>query len=253
MRSRPEPVPHAGHAAWWVVTLALLVALGSFTAGCSRQGRERSAAPSGADTLANGLPRVLVPMLDAWVGNWRRAAPGFTAESLACVARGPFRFEYGSPAGGKRFVEGVRARALVEMLSPDSTRVLDYDRYAAVSDEGGFGLEREPDSAPMLLDMARDTLWTISFCGTPCFYDGGGWLDATRFSLTGATQSGEQADGPWQGFVEVHDLRTHERTRWALRPVDDEAFQRYRAASDSLLLARFAAAGSQAVTTSRAN
>ncbi len=242
-----------GGAAWWGVAIALLVACVAFTTGCSRRGSERSPAPAEADTLANGLPRVLVPKLDAWVGNWRRAAPGFAAESLACVARGPFHFEYGSPAGGRRFVEGVRSRALVELLSPDSTRVLDYDRYAEVSDEGGLGLEREPDSAPMLLDMARDTLWTISFCGPACFYDSGCWLDTMRFALTGATQSGEQADGPWQGFVEVHDLRTHERTRWAMRPVDDGAFQLYRAASDSALLARFAAARSQAVSAARTN
>lgn len=219
--------------------IALLLAFGIVAAGCERRPEVKATAPAAADTLANGLPRALAPQLDAWLQNWRRAVPGLALDSLACVARGPYRFASASPAGGRRFADGVRSRAMIEVLSPDSTRLLDYDRYADVDSESG-SLEREADSAPMLLDMALDTLWTVSFCGPGCFYDGGFWLDASSFVLTGATQSGEQVDGPWQGFVEVYDLGTRERIRWAMRPMDDGSFERYRAVSDSLLLARFA-------------
>ena len=102
---------------------------------------------------------------------------------------------------------------------------------------------REPDSAPVLADFARDTLWRVSFCGTPCFFDGGYWLDRDRFALTGAMQTGEQADGPWCAFLEVYDLAARRVTRWTAAVVDDQSFARYRAASDSALAERIERAG----------
>lgn len=237
----------AGNAA---ALLLLVLALAS--AGCSRRAAERAPGAAGADTLANGLPRALVPELDAWVRVWRASVPGFAPESLARTEPVPFPFESPQPGQGMRWAETVRSRALILVPSPDSAYAVDFDRYLDFDSEGGspdFG--REPDSAPMFLDFAHDTLWTIAFCGTSCFYDGAYWVDSRRFALTGAAQTGEDYNGPWQPFLDVHDLRTHARTRWLARTVDDEAFARYQRAYDALLRARLREAlqGGQATTS----
>ncbi len=229
---------------------AALLALAVLAPGCARRPAPDKAAA--ADSLANGLPRALVPVLDAWVRTWDPALPGFAPESLARVSRVPFRFDSPQAGGGLAWRPDVRARALIVVLSPDSAHAVDYDRYLSFDAEGGsLDVGREPDSAPMFFDYAGDTLWTIDFCGTTCFYDGAYWIDAGRFALTGATRTGDDANGPWQPFLDVHDLRTHARTRWLARTVDDEAFARYQRAYDALLRARLREAlqGGQATTS----
>lgn len=232
-RSRRRPPPRS-----FARSCLLLVALAA--AGCAPRAGDRAAAPAEPDTLANGLPRALAARLGEWQACWRRANPAFAPESLACVGRDSLRFESAGPAGGRRFAEDARSRALLVVLSPDSTRLLDVDRYLGAESVEGGRIARGPDSAPELVDFAADSLWTVGFCGPSCFYDGGFWLDRDRFALTGATQSGEQADGPWQAFVECYDLRTRRRVRWLGRPVEEAAFDRFRAASDALLSARLA-------------
>jgi len=133
----------------------------------------------------------------------------------------------------------------VDVLSPDSTHSLDFDMYLdfdATSGPGGI-LEREPDSAPILADFARDSLWQVGFCGTPCSYDGAYWVDNTRFALSGSTETGEQADGPRAPFLDVYDLVSHRRRRWLGPEVDAAACARYQAAADSALEARLLHAG----------
>lgn len=236
------------------LALTLIAACASLVMGCGRRGAEHAPAQAEADTLSNGLPRALVPKLEEWVAAWRQAISGFTPESLTCVSRVPFQFQSAQAGGGLKYVESVRSRAGILVLSPDSATAVDFDRYLDFDDgEGGFGIEREPDSAPMLLDFAGDTLWTVDFCGTSCFYDGGYWADARRFALTGATRSGDQYDGPWQAFLEIRDLRTREASRWLASLVEDAAFERYQMASDSALLARITRARSQPDSLARSN
>ncbi len=245
-RHLPPRFPRPARRAFLAGLVVLAVA--GAPAGCAR--RSGGHAVGAADTLANGLPRPLATQLAGWLQAWGAAAPGFAPESLLRVTREPYRFESPRPGNGAKWVETLRTRALIEVLSPDSARSVDFDRYLVVDGEtdGAPDFGREPDSAPVLRDFAADTIWTVDFCGTPCFYDGACWVDATRFALTGATRSGEQADGPWQAFLDVHDLFTHERSRWLSRPVDDEAFDRYQRAYGALLRARLreAARGRQA-------
>jgi hypothetical protein len=134
----------------------------------------------------------------------------------------------------------------VDVLSPDSTYSLDFDMYL---DLGRGVLERDVDSAPVLADFRSDTLWQVAFCGTPCNYDGAYWVDAGRFALTGTAQSGPQADGPRQGFLDVYDLRTRYMRRWTTREVDDLRLTRYVAARDSALIARLQQARLKATST----
>jgi hypothetical protein len=212
--------------------------------GCSRESKKASEVRSAADTLANGLPRVLLPALSSWITVWRYAAPRFAADSLKRTSSEPFHFDYAwAPAGSR--ARGIRARAQVDVLSPDSARSLDFDRYLDFDrdPDGRIAPEREPDSSPILADFQRDSVWQVAFCGTLCFYDGAYWIDANRFVLTGATQTGEEGNGPWSSFLEVYELTTGRRTEWLSRPVDGAALARYQAAMDSSLADRLERAG----------
>jgi hypothetical protein len=176
---------------------------------------------------------------------WRYACPAFAPESLERVGVTPLKFDgvLSEHAGGVN--SDVRTRALIDVLSPDSTRSLDFDMYLDFDrdPDGRILIEREPDSAPVLADFKRDTLWRVNFCGTSCAYDGAYWVDAQRFGLTGAQQSGPQYDGPWQGFLEVYDLGTRKVKSWTARPVSDSQFDQYRRAWESSLVARLEQAG----------
>lgn len=211
----------------------LLIAAACLAGGCSRATDSRPTAGATSDSLKNGVPRALVPQLMGWSQLWRIANPRFATDSLTKVSVGPF--ELTAPrAGAKHPIPNARTRAGIEVLSPDSSKSLDFDVYLGL--EAGTG--REPDSSPALADFSRDTLWRVAFCGTACFYDGAYWVDENRFALTGASRSGEQADGPWGAFLELYDLQSQRRTRWSSRTVDAERFERFRAASDSALTAR---------------
>lgn len=197
-----------------------------------------------SDTLRNGLPRSLLPKLTSWVQVWRHAIPVLAADSLRRTSSAPFKFDY-AWAGAGHVAEDVRTRALIDVLSPDSAHSLDFDMYLDFDrdDDGKIAPMREPDSAPVLADFKNDTLWRVSFCGTPCFYDGAYWVNSDRFALTGATQTGEQADGPWCAFLEIYDLRSRRITRWLAPAVNAAAFGRYSSASDSALVERLEIAG----------
>jgi hypothetical protein len=223
----------------------LLIAAGpQLLSGCSRRASEGTGATSAADTLGNGVPLPLLPELTSWVRVWRHAIPDFAPDSLTQSGSASFKFDY-AWAGARRTADGVRTRALVDVLSPDSARSLDFDMYLDFDREGSgqILLEREPDSAPVLADFKSDTLWRVAFCGTPCFYDGAYWVDTDRFALTGAMQTSEQADGPWRAFLEVYDLQSRRLARWLGPTVDAQQFARYRAASDSSLAERLERAG----------
>lgn len=221
-----------------LVAGVLVLALAIAGSACSKRS---SKTPSTvvADTLGNGVPRVLVSQLGSWVQLWRLAAPRFEPDSLARVATSSFTVEY-SRAGAGSYVNDERARAGIKVPSPDSARALDFDSYLGVGrgPDGAIELMREPDSSPELADFARDSVWRVAFCGTPCFYDGGYWLDRDRFALTGATQTGEQGNGPWCAFLEIYDLKTRRLVRWQGPVVDEAQKLRFIAASDSALLER---------------
>jgi hypothetical protein len=212
--------------------------------GCSRRAASPAASNSPGDTLANGVPRALAAQMSAWVGIWRQANPAFATETLVRGATRPYKFYSLSERAG-RFTSGVRSKAGIAALSPDSTRLLDFDAYVDFTrgPDGAALVEREADSTPTLADFGSDTLWHVAFCGTPCFYDGGYWIDASRFALTGAMQTGAQADGPWAAFLETYDLRTRLTTLWSADSVGEGQFARYQDAMDADLARRIERAG----------
>jgi len=231
--------------------VALLAMLGALAvAGCSRQTNEQTA---GADTLRNGVPRALEPRLAGWTRIWRHAVPRFRLDSLRRFPSETFHFDYAWRDTAHE-LDPVRAHALIDVRSPDSSHSLDFDVYLDFerNESGKIVLGREPDSAPVLADLKSDSLWRVAFCGTPCFFDGAYWADDRRFALTGATRTGAGSNGPWAAFLDVYDLRTRTVTRWLASPVDDHAFDRYRSASDAALIERLEDAGVRKTSESAA-
>jgi hypothetical protein len=223
--------------------LAVTITLGVLP-GCARRTDHSGPTNSQADTLANGLPRALSPKLAPWIEVWRHATPTFALDSLKHAGPTPFKFDGGWAGTGGR-VNSVRTRALIEVVSPDSTRSLDFDAYLNFGSDpdGGIEAEREPDSRAVLADFKLDSAWVVDFCGTMCAHDGAYWVDAERFVLTGDTQTGEQMDGPRCPFLDIYDLRSRLRTRWFGPTMSEAQSYRYALAVDSALSARLEQAG----------
>lgn len=219
------------------VMLAVLAIAG--LQGCGSRTTPPAATRAEADTLANGLPRVALPVLAEWSARWRESVPTFAPESLVSEESGLTAMQPSGTGTDLRHVADVRERAGIVTLSPDSTHALDFDRYVDIDPESG-SLERDVDSSPMLWDYAGDTLWTVAFCGTSCAYDGGAWLDANRFVLTGTTQSGPNYDGPAQPFLDLYDLAGRTTRRWLGAPVTEDALRRFGQACEASLSARVA-------------
>lgn len=211
-----------------LLSLATLLLVGS--PGCHYRMAIPPSSPAGADTLANGLPRALLPELAAWLAHWREGVPAFTPDSLVPGAISPLAFQVAAAGTDLHYVEGVRERAGILVLSPDSVHAVDFDRYIEVDPVRGW-LFRDVDSSPMLVDFVADTLWTVDVCGTSCSYDGAAWIDADRFALTGLTQSRPDGEGPLQAFLDVYDLRARTGRRWLGTPVEDAAWRRFSSAT----------------------
>ena len=190
-----------------VLLLLVAVALGVLP-GCAQRAHRHDVTNSAADTLANGLPQTLLPKLAPWVQVWRHAIPAFTPDSLRHAGPVPFKFESGWAGTGGR-INSIRTRALIEVVSPDSARSLDFDSYLDFGrgPDGNPLSEGEPDSRAVLADFKADSAWVVDFCGTTCSHDGAYWVDAERFVLTRTTQTGEQMDGPACPFLDIYDLR----------------------------------------------
>jgi len=212
--------------------------------GCAQRVEHPGLANFAADTLANGLPRTLLPKLAPWVEVWRHAIPGFAPDSLRHSGPVLFHFESGWAGTGGR-INSIRTRALIEVVSPDSVRSLDFNSYLDFGRAPGGDLlsEGEPDSRAVLADFRADSAWVVDFCGTGCSHDGAYWVDSERFVLTGTTLTGEQLDGPLCPFLDLYDLRSRLRTRWLGPTLGDLQFDRYTRAADSSLAARLERAG----------
>jgi len=204
-------------------------------AGCSN--REHAAATgASADSLANGLPKALVGQLGEWNIAWRHANPRLAPELLVRAGTSPSHMAFYS--ADSRTIEEFRFKAILQTVSPDSAYSVDFDMYVDYFDQEGG----EVDSSPLLADFKSDSIWQVAFCGTPCFFDGAHWVDNDRFALTGATLTGEQAEGPWCAFLDIYNLRSGQVSRWVLPAVSESQFTRYRAAYDSILTVRLAQA-----------
>jgi hypothetical protein len=164
---------------------------------------------------------------------WQTAIPDLAADSLRFASRKlalrggstqPLEdFDSLSPQEAAAF-EALAAR------SPDRRYRLVFDRYETISEEDGVvDISGEPDSAPLLIDERRRLVHVFEFCGTPCGYDWGGWVDPTRFALGGWTEVNDARDS-LRGELGIYSLEDSTVAGYFTRSVSAEEYARFREA-----------------------
>jgi hypothetical protein len=205
------------------------------------------AQPAGApigrrDSLMNELR----PRLAEWVKMWHAAMPGFQVDSLWSGGRRPWKTAWQDLPPPRENAprmpwEDLITGEVFSVRSPDSSCDLDIDTYQAiVEDENGFSVGGEPDSRSVLYDRARNREAVLFFSGTPAGAHWGRWFDPRRFALAGWSDASDS--GHWkQGWISVYSGADSSVTDYVTRIVPDTTFERYRAAWEHWVEARYRA------------
>lgn len=191
--------------------------------------------------------RALAPRLEEWAAMWRHALPGFRIDSLHIAeVRPAFKSGVVQPLNQLEPLPGLdAARPVLEAESPDGHHRLVFDQYQSVTEsESGIEIGGEPDSAPLLLDLRADASNRFEFCGTPCGFHWGLWLDNDRFALGGWQDADET--GRWkQGNLAVYSLADSTAMLYVTRIVAAQDYARYRRAWEEWVSARYRAIGAR--------
>src|SRR5262249_41962540 len=144
--------------------------------GCERVARDerrlsmkRQATPAAQPPATSRLGR-LIPLADLpdslrhamapWIRQWNAVLPGFDRDSVWVDSTRSFRPAYTQARGpAVREIPSIR---LGVVWSPDHRRYLNPDFYVedAARDHGAISIVRDVDSAPMVADLANDSLMT---------------------------------------------------------------------------------------------
>lgn len=232
----PRKIAHGGSpfpGRRLALAVLLVAAAVGLCGGCSRRSAEKGPSAAASDTLSNGMPADLAPRLAPWAAMWQAAIPGFAVDSLTPTGRArAFGQGHVQPARNVDPADSEEAAtfAVLGAFSPDGRYRLVFDCYQVISEHGGeIVIGGEPDSAPLLLDLRRGLSNRFEFCGTPCGYHWGCWIDSTRFVLAGWTERDARGD-TLHGFLGVYSLADSSEVRYATRPVPRETFEKYRLA-----------------------
>ena len=211
-------------------------------AGCARGHREKpgtNAPVPSPDTLSNGIPVALARKSAEWVEMWRKAAPGFTPDSLIRGSLSPASLGRSVQPLDHSLVADTDSSVLGEVMgapSPSGRFVFVADAYRALPDPGVDNpAGGEADEAAVLIDYQQRTCDMIEVCGTPCTYDWGGWMDSTHFALAGS--QGDD-DSTCYGFLWLYSMSDNTVMSWSTRQVPLRLRGPYYAASQARILAR---------------
>jgi hypothetical protein len=195
-----------------------------------------------ADTLANGLPRAVADAIAPWTSMWLEAIPGFTADSLRpdghfAALRGGYVLPHGEAS--LTDPEDEVAMEVLSARSPGGRYELVFDQYQEVTeDESGVDVGGGPDSAPLLIDFKSKSVNRFEFCGTPCGFQWGGWVDSTRFALAGWEEV-DAAGDTLRGTLGVYSLADSSRESFITRAVPSDVYARYLTAWRKWVSARY--------------
>jgi hypothetical protein len=175
---------------------------------------------------------------------WRAAIPRVAADSLSFGGIAPaFRGGHSQPLSDFDSLsqeEGAAFEALTAR-SPDGRYRLIFDRYQVISeDDGEVDISGEPDSAPLLIDERRRLTDTFEFCGTPCSFDWGCWINSVSFALGGSAEIDSAPDSS-RGVLGMYSLDDSTVTRYFTRPVSSAEYANYREAWRAWVTARYRA------------
>lgn len=242
--------------------LALLLALALGCTGCAKKGEDLIA--DSADSTAYQNPAAIphpsppqpsgpqvgksdpilnaaAPMLRDWVTMWQSALPGFQADSTWKVD-----IQRWTPARRKleRNLEHLETESdlafkLLSSRSPDGRYILDADSYQTAFLKGdSIDTGGEPDSQPLLVDLADSTESVLQFCGPGCGFHWGTWLSPSRFAL-GGWQAADDHSQWFQGSLAIYSLKDLTVRRYETRIVSGADFARYQTAWRRWLYGRY--------------
>lgn len=234
-----------------LLAIALALVLGS---GCSKRAPEKGgehAATRLPDVLSYDEPTVgrsdtlvnaIGPALAPWMVLWRHAYSGFQSDSLIRIGVepafrnadvGPLKSVYPPPA------ESAAAFRILSARSPDRRYDLIFDGYQCVEEVNGeIDIGGDADSAPLLLDLKRQTSTRFEVCGPGnCPFHWGAWVSPTRFILAG-TLADEKTMGV-RGRVQVISISDSTVTTYVTRPVHSSRGAIYQSAWEGWVAMRY--------------
>jgi len=225
----PRTAGPAHHSSTLGLFVALALLAGSLVAGCSRQKANHAV----SDTLTNGIRRSAIPQLEPWLEMWRAAIPDLEADSLRSGGvASALRSGYVMPLTEFELLakEEPIAFEVLSVRSPGGRYRLVFDRYQSIREEDGeVEIGGEPDSAPILVDERLGHAHVFEFCGTPCGYDWGCWVDSVHFALGGWAQIGDQADS-LRGVLGIYSLVDSTEAQYFTRAVSSVEYASYTSA-----------------------
>ena len=158
-----------------------------------------------------------------WVAFWKTKAPAFNWEGFTSTGEGVLAFELNNAYTGtiteleKKFYP----------FSPDGNKFIEpYSGRAQLSEEDGKLVvsfaDGEPDSSVNMIDLEKKELNRVLSCGTPCSYEGAGWLSDTKFFIFGSSEDADMKKIP---VVYLFDTEKKTRTVFVgAFPVEYENF-----------------------------
>jgi len=158
-----------------------------------------------------------------WVAFWKTKAPEFNWEGFSSTGEGILAFEL--------INDYTQTPTELEKsfypFSPDGTKFIDsYSGRAQLSDNNGevkvTFMDGEPDSYVTLFDTEAKKAERAISCGTPCSFEGAGWIDDNRFFIFGSSEDNDMKKIP---AVYLFDMEKKTRTVYVgAFPVDYEDF-----------------------------
>ena len=140
----------------------------------------------------------------AWEKRIKKRLPKFELSTLKKIMKKQIEVDYSNtiPVGSPMvdFIDNLKTK----YESPDGTTLL------VVSASG-----ESPDSEVLLINE-NDEFDRVLFCGTPCIWDGGGWISDTVFFVTGTEEdmASSKMPIPFQPVVHVFDLEEDTTTKY---------------------------------------
>ena len=221
--------------------------LGEFTADSTATAQPTVAYPSppqpeGAQVgRSDPILNAAEPQLRDWVTMWQAALPGFRVDSTwkADIQRWAPRQRRIERNLQHMEVETDLAFRLLSSRSPDGRYSRDVDTYQVAFPMGDtIETGGEPDSQPVLVDLADSTEAPLQFCGPGCGFHWGAWLSPTRFALGGWQQADDH--GQWlQGSLSIYSIRDLTVRRYETRIISAGDYALYNAAWKRWLLGRY--------------
>ena len=183
---------------------------------------------------AEALLTLALPKLDFWLSRWAAVDSSVgEGDSLELISVEDVRLVGAVTMNDNRAADHRRLR-LLGVRAPDGKRaaVADWYRESRMEEgtvEPGFG--EAPDSWAVLVDLSRDSVYTLSRVGTLGLFEEVRWIDDQHLLVT---YSGEDPDEPgvFAGRVGVFDLSGGMAAWFQLPAVDSDAVNAYRSLLD---------------------